>query len=162
MRCLSLTRFVLSLAAALLAVGVCAPRAQASFILNKPSALGLNNGLVGWWTFDGKDMAGNYAFDKSGNGNRGTLTGTNGLPVRTLGKIGQGLNFDGVDDYVNAGDINALDGASQFTVSAWVYQRSTDVKVAVTKWSVSSQTLNLQSSDTGLGDGNDIQCQPNT
>src|SRR5882724_7272210 len=146
MRCLSLTRFVLSLAAALLAVGVCAPRAQASFILNKPSALGLNNGLVGWWTFDGKDMAGNYAFDKSGNGNRGTLTGTNGLPVRTVGKIGQGLSFDGVDDNVNVGDIDALDGASQFTISAWVYQRSLDVKVVLAKWDISFAHFNLQTS----------------
>src|SRR5882724_3500878 len=124
MRCLSLTRFVLSLAAALLAVGVCAPRAQASFILNKPSALGLNNGLVGWWTFDGKDMAGNYAFDKSGNGNRGTLTGTNGLPVRTIGKIGQGLSFDGVDDSVDIPPTPAFVDNTTGSVSLWFNTKS--------------------------------------
>jgi hypothetical protein len=86
----------------------------------------LSKGLVGWWTFDGKDMAGNYAFDRSGNGNRGTLTGSNGLPVRTLGKIGQGMQFDGVDDYVNAGDINAIDGVNEITVSAWVNTNTLD------------------------------------
>jgi hypothetical protein len=78
----------------------------------------LSQGLVGWWTFDGKDMAGNYAFDKSGNGNRGTLTGTNGMPVRTIGKIGQGLSFDGVDDYVNVGS-SPTSNLSAFSVSAW-------------------------------------------
>src|SRR5882724_5808008 len=119
MRCLSLTRYLLSLAAALLAVGVCAPRAQASFILNKPSALGLNNGLVGWWTFDGKDMAGNYVFDKSGTGNRGTLTGTNGLPVPTVGKIGQALQFDGADDDVTIASNSSLNVTTTFTLSAW-------------------------------------------
>jgi hypothetical protein len=102
MRCLSLTRYLLSLAAALLAVGVCAPRAQASFILHKPSTLGVNNGLVGWWTFDGKDISGVQAYDRSGNGNRGILTSG---PVRGIGKIGQGLNFDGVNDYITT-DLN--------------------------------------------------------
>ena len=37
-----------------------------------------------------------------------------------IGKIGQGFNFDGVDDYVNAGDIGAIDGVSVLTISAWV------------------------------------------
>jgi len=137
-----------------------AGQAHASVIIQRSLSIGLDNGLVGWWTFDGKDMAGNYAFDKSGNGNRGTLTGTNGLPVRTVGKIGQGLSFDGVDDNVNVGDIDALDGASQFTISAWVYQRSLDVKVVLAKWDISFAHFNLQTSDTGNGNVDDIQCQP--
>ena len=33
-------------------------------------------GLVGWWTFDGKDMSGVQAYDSSGNGNRGILRPT--------------------------------------------------------------------------------------
>jgi hypothetical protein len=77
--------------------------AHASVIVNAPRYLGLERGLVGWWTFDARDMAGNptageYAFDKSGNGNRGKLT--NG-PVRTTGRLGQGLQFDGSNDYVD-------------------------------------------------------------
>jgi large repetitive protein len=116
MRCLSLTRFVLSLAAVLLAVGVCAPRAQASFILHKPNAIGLSNGLVGWWTFDGKDISGVQAYDRSGNGNRGILTTG---PVQAVGKIGQALQFDGVDDSVSINDANSLDLTTAVTVSAW-------------------------------------------
>ena len=76
--------------------------ANAGLILNHPNYTGLNNGLVGWWSFDGKDMAGNTAYDRSGQGNNGTLSsdGT-GLPVRVGGKLGQGLSFDGVDDFVD-------------------------------------------------------------
>ena len=61
-----------------IAMSVCARPAQASFILQKPSALGLTNGLVGHWTFDERNMDQNYAHDASGNGNRGTLNVTTG------------------------------------------------------------------------------------
>jgi len=81
------------------------------------TATSLTNGLVGWWTFDGKDMAGNYAFDKSGNGNRGTLTSG---PARTIGKIGQALTFDGVSGYVNMGNPTSLKLTGSATWSAWV------------------------------------------
>jgi hypothetical protein len=66
--------------------------AQASLIVNAPRPIGLTNGLVGWWTFDGKDISGVQTYDGSGNGNRGILTSG---PVQTIGKIGQGLQFDG-------------------------------------------------------------------
>src|SRR3989338_6317626 len=67
------------------------PNANAGLIFKAPSSIGLISGLVGYWSFDGKDMAGNTAYDRSGNANNGTLT--NG-PVRTIGKIGQGLRFE--------------------------------------------------------------------
>jgi hypothetical protein len=82
---------------------------------------GTDTGLKGYWSFNGRDMAGTTAYDRSGSGNNGTLT--NG-PTLTQGKIGQALSFDGSDDYVDAGDINALDGASTFTMSAWIKQNS--------------------------------------
>jgi hypothetical protein len=63
-------------------------------------------------------MAGNYSFDKSGNGNRGTLTGSNGLPVRTSGKLGQGMGFDGVDDYIELP--GAFNNFSSWTFTHWV------------------------------------------
>lgn len=56
-----------------------------------------------------------YALDKSDNGNRRALT--NG-PTRVSGKIGQGLSFDGVDDYVNAGS-SPTSNLSVFSISAW-------------------------------------------
>ena len=35
-------------------------------------------------------------------------------------KGGYALSFDGVDDYVNLGDLSVIDGATQLSVSAWV------------------------------------------
>lgn len=76
----------------------------------------LDSGLVGLWSFDGKDMSGTTAYDRSGSGNNGTLT--NG-PTPAIGKIGQGLSFDGVNDYVTANQY-AL-GTGDFAISEWVY-----------------------------------------
>ena len=49
-------------------------------------------GLVAHWKFEGN------ASDSSGFGNNGTLFGD---PTFTSGKLGQGLSFDGVDDFVD-------------------------------------------------------------
>ena len=76
----------------------------------------LNQGLVGYWPFDGKDMGTTSAIDRSGNNNLGFLT--NG-PIRTIGRIGQGLSFDGVNDYVDAGSNASLNLATNLTVAAW-------------------------------------------
>ena len=91
--------------------------ASAALIIQAPKYIGLNSGLVGYWSFDGKDMAGVTAYDRSGNANNGTLT--NG-PTRAIGKIGQGLSFDGVDDYVSVGDNDSLDITGSITVATWV------------------------------------------
>src|SRR3989344_2284292 len=87
---------------------------QTSPQFNASQANKLRQGLVGMWTFDGNDMSGNTAIDRSGNGNNGTLT--NG-PAPAIGKIGQALNFDGSNDYV--GIANAVN-TSITSVSAWV------------------------------------------
>lgn len=80
------------------------------------------NGLAGLWSFDGPDMYGVTAYDRSGNGNNGTLT--NG-PTRVIGKIGQALRFDGVNDYISVPDAAMWDfGSSDFTVSWWEYRTS--------------------------------------
>ena len=95
--------------------------AHAGTIINRPLAIGLNQGLVGHWTFDQKDMkSNNLAYDVSGQGNTGTLT--NG-PVRAIGRIGQALNFDGVDDRVGVGSGASLDNLSASTICAWIYPR---------------------------------------
>ena len=73
---------------------------DAALIIQAPKYIGLTNGLVGYWSFDGKDMAGVTAYDRSGNANNGTLTGG---PTRAIGKIGQGLSFDGSNDSVAIG-----------------------------------------------------------
>jgi len=76
-------------------------------------------GLVGHWTFDGKDVVNGVAIDKSGNGKNGNLVSIATSTFYAPGKIGQGFNFDGVNDYVNIPDPNLIEGLSAMTVSAW-------------------------------------------
>lgn len=71
--------------------------------------------LVGYWMFS--ENGGNKVFDKSGNGNHGTIHGN---PVWTGGKFGPALDFDGDGDYVEISNPgNILDG-KHITVTAWV------------------------------------------
>jgi four helix bundle protein len=84
----------------------------------------LDSGLVGYWTFDGKDTnwGSNTTIDKSGSGNTGTMTNMSTSTSPTPGKIGQALNFDGVNDYVEIGDPSVLNfGTGNFSVSTWLY-----------------------------------------
>ncbi len=100
---------------------------NASFIGVSPSILpsvncssGPSCGLVGYWTFDGRDMTGGVARDRSGNGNSGNLINIASSTFYTLGKIGQGFNFDGVDDYVNVNSSASLSPSATISMSAWI------------------------------------------
>ncbi|MBC8469400.1 MAG: LamG domain-containing protein [Planctomycetes bacterium] len=76
--------------------------------------------LVGWWKLDGEYLDLGYVFDYSGYNRHGTLGGE---PQLIEGHIGNALEFDGVDDYVNIDGykgINAIDGVQQpFSVANW-------------------------------------------
>src|SRR3989344_6948684 len=81
----------------------------------------MTNGLVGLWTFDGADISGTTAYDRSANTNNGTLT--NG-PVVTLGRLGQAVDFDGSNDYVSVADNATLDfdDTADLSISGWFYR----------------------------------------
>src|SRR3989338_4790812 len=88
-----------------------------------PNYLRVNaSSLIGHWTFDGIDMnwTTNKVTDKSGSGNSGTFTNMSTTTTPTKGKIGQALNFDGVDDFVDMGSPASLDDIGAMTVSVWV------------------------------------------
>ncbi len=91
------------------------------------------NGLVGYWNMDSNDINGTTVYDKSGNGNNGTRSGSGGsnnTPQSTTGKIKEALDFDGTDDFISLGDkdiFSFTDGAGNdnpFSVSLWVNARS--------------------------------------
>jgi len=80
----------------------------------------LKTGLVGHWTFDSKDLKTNVA-DTSGLGNNGYMQGFGATSSAvTVGKLGQGLKFDGVNDYINLANTIPITGASPRTVTAWI------------------------------------------
>src|SRR3989338_6588037 len=95
------------------------PTASAYQIGVSPNMLSLRSGLVGYWTFDGKDMANGVALDKSGNFATGTPSGIATSTFYAAGKIGQALNFDGVNDYVNITSTSNLKNISSGAVSLW-------------------------------------------
>jgi hypothetical protein len=76
----------------------------------------LTNGLVGHWTFDAPDMAGDIAYDVATTSNDGTLT--NG-PTRTIGRIGQALEFDGTNDFVDIDGVVTSMRGTEGAISAW-------------------------------------------
>jgi hypothetical protein len=82
-------------------------------------ALTIFPGLVGYWRFN--EGTGDIAYDVSGYENHGTLmfepTWVDGLPL-----LGNALEFDGIDDYVEVIDAPSLDVNGQgITYMAWIY-----------------------------------------
>lgn len=71
----------------------------------------LAKGLVGCWLFN--ELTGETIFDSSGNGNNGTLE--NGVAWGD-----GGLEFDGVNDYVDCGDVLNFERTDSFSIVAWI------------------------------------------
>ena len=101
---------------------------KAGLIVKAPPYIGLNEGLVGFWSFNGPDMSQStnnvWALDRSGQGNNGVLKNMATSTARKIGKLGQALEFDGVNDYVDVGSDTTLDNISIMTISAWINPRS--------------------------------------
>lgn len=101
-----------------------------------PSSYTISDGLVGYWTFDGKDtnwtsVTAGTVTDNSGQGNTGTFTSMNQAASPVPGKLGQGLNFDGVDDLVRVPNHTSLNMSGAMTISAWVFMRSSTANFQV-------------------------------
>ena len=88
-------------------------------IIDAPITNYLTDGLVGHWTFNGQDMdwgsSTAEAIDRSGQTNHGDVIGA----TAASGISGQGLDFDGSDDYVNVSTKIISSGLSAYSVSAW-------------------------------------------
>ena len=100
------------------------PLLRAEFVHRRPrleSVLKHDVSQVLYLPFDRDD--GSYARDRSGYVNHGTIYGA----TRVAGKIGAGLSFDGVDDYVNVSDSDSLDLTTAITLSLWINPNSSAV-----------------------------------
>jgi hypothetical protein len=83
----------------------------------------LTNGLVGYWTFDGKNTSwtSNTTNDISGNNNTGTMTNMSTTTTPVAGKSGQAFSFDGDSSFISVPHSASLDVSSAYTFSSWVY-----------------------------------------
>jgi hypothetical protein len=104
-------------------------------------------GLVGYWTFDGKDMTNGRVNDLSGNGKTGYLNGTATTTVYSAGKIGQALNLDGSNDSVDITGFTGLNGSTQATIVVWV--KSPQRKAILSQWN-SHRLFDLNFSGTSF------------
>ncbi len=93
-------------------------KASATLQTLRPSSNSL--GLVAFWSFDGTDIVNGRVIDRSGNANNGTPTSIATTTFYTIGKTGQSVFFDGVDDTISVPDNIVLDNTSQLTISMWV------------------------------------------
>jgi len=74
-------------------------------------------GLVGYWRLN--QNSGTRAFDESGAGNDATLFNMDPGSDWVSGRAGNGLDFDGSDDYLDCGGSNAFE-LNQITIACWV------------------------------------------
>lgn len=70
--------------------------------------------LVGYWSFNGN------ANDESENKFDGTVNGAS-LSEDRYGTTESAYSFNGVDDYIDLGDVSALDSLSEISFSFWMY-----------------------------------------
>lgn len=73
-----------------------------------------SGGLVAAYNFE--EASGTTVNDTSGKANHGTISGA----IRTTGKYGKALFFDGTNDWVTVNDSTSLDLTTGMTLEAWV------------------------------------------
>lgn len=83
----------------------------------------LESGLVGHWTFDGADVTSVVA-DKSGQGNNAYIYNVATSSALTIGKLGQGIQLDGTNDFVRTTGNIGITGDAAFTIAGWFYFKS--------------------------------------
>jgi hypothetical protein len=86
------------------------------FVLCPKASAVSDSNLVAHWQFD--EGSGTIAYDSAGN-NDGTIYGAQW----TTGIIGGGLNFDGINDYVEIPDADCLTPRYEITISWWIFNR---------------------------------------
>jgi len=106
-------------------------KAKPVLIMSNDTAEVNTSGLVGYWKFDeGVDTS---VRDSSGYSNNGTISGADG-DEWVEGKFGSALDFDGSNDYVNAGNDSVFNIINNLTVEAWVYVKNCSEQSIVEKY----------------------------
>jgi hypothetical protein len=112
----------------------------------------LERGLIGHWTMDGKETR-FVVDDSSGNGYGGTFSGGTLAGAKTIGKLGQALSFDGVDDELSTPPIAQSAGN---TVAFWMKDEGTlDTSQVLFRWADTILCFPAADNDP------EIDCRPN-
>ncbi|MCL4549721.1 MAG: SpaA isopeptide-forming pilin-related protein [Bacteroidetes bacterium] len=113
----------------------------------KPGCVNPPSGMVAWWHLDYSARDGRQ--DIAGFNNVGTMI--NG-PLQVAGKVLGALQFDGVDDYVEAADHSELNfDTDDFTFDAWIKtSENIGVKQLVSKRSSTGYGVFLNSGNLSL------------
>ena len=95
---------------------------------NVAKAQFVTEGLVSYWSFDGKTIEGKTVRDVWGK-NDGTIVGDT---KRKVGKVGNALEFDGDGDAVDCGNDESLnfDTEDPFSICAWIKAHRERLEVA--------------------------------
>ncbi len=112
-----------------------------------PYLLNISNGLVAYWTFDGKDINWTAATttDRSGNGNTGTMANMSATTSTAVGKVGQALSFDGATTYISLASSPIATTSSPGSVCAWAYIK--DITLFPNAWNQTFLNLYINSSN---------------
>ena len=109
----------------------------------------VTNGLVAYWTFDQADVDGDTVKDVVG-GNNGTINGGAQIAV---GKVGDGIKLNGVDQFVEVPHHDSLVPLGGFSVEAWFETELKDAAVwqsVVSKNSPGNQSYEMRISAAPL------------
>jgi hypothetical protein len=132
-----------AVAQVMLLIGDGTPGGSGSLTVNNVRLLGFKR-PVGHWALDGN------ANDSSATGANGTVVGD---PVWVAGVVGDALELDGVDDYVDCGNPAELDfGTGDFTISAWINLTTTERATVYAKGGDNSGGIRYT---LAMGEGND-------
>jgi hypothetical protein len=96
---------------------------------------------VGHWKMD--EGEGMTVYDHSGNGNHGTMVNMS-QSAWVDGKVNGGLEFDGVDDYINMGNVSSIKNNTTGAISLWVNPQKTGLTFPVGWWGSISDYMRLE------------------
>ena len=81
-----------------------------------------NNFQAVWHLNEDPSQSGDCIIDRTGNSNDGDPANMSSADL-VNGTIGKGIDFDGSNDYINAGSNSSLDNIQNLTIETWVYPR---------------------------------------
>jgi hypothetical protein len=95
---------------------------QGAIVTGKSQENSVSSGLIGYWSFNGKDIdwSAGRAWERSGANVHGTLVGLTSQRSAAPGKVGQAMAFDGSNNNRIDLDSSISLGNTDWTASVWV------------------------------------------